>query len=90
MAAQSLLQLVKAPLHPSPLDKSALVIIDAQLEYQNGKLPLDGVDNAILEAAKLLKLARERGCRSSMWSITARRARRCSTKPRRRARSCRC
>ena len=61
MAAQSLLQLVKAPLHPSPLDKSALVIIDAQLEYQNGKLPLDGVDNAILEAAKLLKLARERG-----------------------------
>lgn len=61
MTAQSLLQLVKAPLHPSPLDKSALVIIDAQLEYQNGKLPLDGVDNAVLEAAKLLKLARERG-----------------------------
>lgn len=61
MTAQSLLQLVKAPLHPSPLEKSALVIIDAQLEYQNGKLPLDGVDNAVLEAAKLLKLARERG-----------------------------
>lgn len=61
MTAQSLLQIVKAPLHPSPLDKSALVIIDAQLEYQNGKLPLDGIDNAVLEAAKLLKLARERG-----------------------------
>ena len=43
MAAQSLLQLVKAPLHPSPLDKSALVIIDAQLEYVTGKLPLDGL-----------------------------------------------
>lgn len=61
MTAQSLLQIVKAPLHPSPLDTSALVIIDAQLEYQNGKLPLDGIDNAVLEAAKLLKLARERG-----------------------------
>ncbi|MGL4262411.1 MAG: cysteine hydrolase family protein [Afipia sp.] len=61
MAAQSLLQLVKAPLHPSPLDTSALVIIDAQLEYVTGKLPLDGVDSAVVEAAKLLKLARERG-----------------------------
>ena len=61
MTAQTLLQIVKAPLHPSPLDTSALVIIDAQLEYQNGKLPLDGIDSAVLEAAKLLKLARERG-----------------------------
>lgn len=61
MTAQSLLQLVKAPLHPSPLDKSALVIIDAQLEYVTGKLPLYGVDSAVVEAAKLLKLARERG-----------------------------
>ena len=61
MTAQSLLQLVKAPLHPSPLDASALVIIDAQLEYVSGKLPLEGIDAAILEAAKLLKLARSRG-----------------------------
>ncbi len=61
MAAQSLLQIVKAPLHPSPHDKSALVIIDAQLEYLNGKLPLDGIDAAIIEAAKLLKLARNNG-----------------------------
>jgi len=53
--------MVKAPLHPSPLDKSALVIIDAQAEYVNGKLPLDGVDSAIVEAAKLLKLARANG-----------------------------
>lgn len=60
-APQSLLQIVKAPLHPSPLDKSALVIIDAQGEYTKGKLPLDGVDAAIVEAAKLLKLARAHG-----------------------------
>lgn len=60
-APKTLLQIAGAPLHPSALEKSALVIIDAQLEYTKGSLPLDGVDAAIVEAAKLLKLARERG-----------------------------
>ena len=60
-ATQSLLQIAGAPLNPSPLDKSALVIIDAQLEYVSGKLPLAGIDAAILEAAKLLALARKSG-----------------------------
>ncbi|MES2601154.1 MAG: cysteine hydrolase family protein [Pseudomonadota bacterium] len=60
-APKSLLQIAGAPLHPSALDKSALVIIDAQLEYTKGSLPLDGVDAAIVEAAKLLKLARAQG-----------------------------
>ena len=61
-APKSLLQIAGAPLHPSALDKSALVIIDAQLEYSSkGNLPLDGVDAAIVEATKVLKLARERG-----------------------------
>ncbi len=60
-APKSLLQIAGAPLTPSPLDKSALVIIDAQLEYTRGGLPLDGVDSAIVEGSKLLKLARERG-----------------------------
>lgn len=60
-APRTLLQIVKAPLHPSPLEKSAVIFIDAQQEYLNGKLPLSGIDNAILEAAKLLRLARERG-----------------------------
>lgn len=60
-APQSLLQIAGAPLNPSPLDKSALVIIDAQLEYVSGKLPLAGIDAAILEAAKLLALARKSG-----------------------------
>lgn len=60
-APKSLLQIAGAPLHPSPLDTSALIIIDAQLEYAKGSLPLDGVDAAIVEAAKLLKLARARG-----------------------------
>lgn len=58
-APKTLLQIAGAPLHPSALDKSALVIIDAQLEYTKGNLPLDGVDNAIIEAEKLLTLARK-------------------------------
>jgi len=57
-APKTLLQIAGAPLHPSAIDKSALVIIDAQLEYTKGSLPLDGFDAAIVEAAKLLKLAR--------------------------------
>lgn len=60
-APKSLLQIAGAPLHPSALEKSALVIIDAQLEYLKGGLPLDGVDAAIMEAAKLLTLARNSG-----------------------------
>lgn len=58
---KSLLQIAGAPLHPSALDKSALVIIDAQVEYTKGSLPLAGVDAAIAEASKLLELARHAG-----------------------------
>jgi nicotinamidase-related amidase len=58
---KSLLQIAGAPLHPSPLGKSALVVIDAQMEYVNGGLPLQGVDAAIREAALLLMLARKIG-----------------------------
>lgn len=60
-APKTLLQIAGAPLHPSALNKSALVIIDAQLEYTKGGLPLDGVDSAIVEASKLLTLARNSG-----------------------------
>lgn len=60
MASQpkSLLQLAGAPLHPSPLEKSVLVIIDAQNEYVGGGLPLVGVEEAIGEIRSLLALAR--------------------------------
>lgn len=57
----SLLSLTGASLIPSPLDRSALVIIDAQLEYVTGKVPLAGVGAALAEIAKLLELARGRG-----------------------------
>jgi nicotinamidase-related amidase len=56
---KSLLQIAGAPLNPSPLTASVLVIIDAQLEYVKGALPLQGVDAAIREAALLLAVARK-------------------------------
>ena len=58
-APKSLLQLAGAPLAPGPLNRSVLVLIDAQLEYVNGRLPLDRVDAAIAEAAFLLAVARK-------------------------------
>lgn len=58
---KTLLALAGAPLTPSPLDKSVLVLIDAQREYTDGGLPLSGVDAAVDEAGRLLALARKAG-----------------------------
>jgi nicotinamidase-related amidase len=58
---RTLLQIAGAPLHPSPLDRSALVLIDHQLEYISGAIPLNGIREAAAEAARLLGLAREHG-----------------------------
>lgn len=58
---KTLLQIAGAPTQPSPLARSTLVIVDAQLEYVSGKLPLAGIDAAIAEARRLLTLARANG-----------------------------
>ena len=58
---QSLLAMAGAPLDPSPWDKAALILIDAQLEYVEGRLPLFGVQPALQEAARVLDLARRQG-----------------------------
>ena len=58
---QSLLAMAGAPLDPSPWDKAALVLIDAQMEYVEGRLRLPGVVPALQEAARVLELAREQG-----------------------------
>lgn len=60
-APKSLLALAGAPLNPSPLDKAALVLIDAQREYTDGALPLSGVEAAVAETARLLERARSAG-----------------------------
>ncbi|WP_257458031.1 cysteine hydrolase family protein [Archangium lipolyticum] len=51
-----------ASAHPSPFDRAALVIVDAQAEYlPSGNLPLFGIDAAVAETARLLELARRHG-----------------------------
>lgn len=57
----SLLALSGASLNPSLPDRSTLVIIDAQMEYVTGRLPLAGVGPALDEIAALLALARKNG-----------------------------
>lgn len=52
-------QIFNAPDHPSPLEKSALVLIDIQREYDDGAVPLANVHEAAAEAGRLLALARE-------------------------------
>lgn len=58
---KSLLDFANAPRHPAPLDRAALVLIDHQMEYIDGVVPLAGMDAAVAEAAALLALARRAG-----------------------------
>ena len=60
-APQTLLQMAGAPETAPPLADSALVLIDCQMEYVNGRLPLTGVGAALDEAGRVLALAREKG-----------------------------
>jgi len=57
----TILQMSGAPLHPAPLDRAALVLIDHQREYVDGALPLSGMGAAVTAAADLLALARRHG-----------------------------
>lgn len=47
-----------APAHPS---RAVLVLVDAQREYTDGALRLDGIDAAVAESRRLLELARREG-----------------------------
>lgn len=60
-APQTLLGL--SGFHPNPgrLSESVLVIIDAQREYVDGNLRLDGIDASLKEASVLLERARKAG-----------------------------
>ncbi|EJC78438.1 nicotinamidase-like amidase [Rhizobium leguminosarum bv. trifolii WSM2297] len=61
MTALTLLQHAGATAKPIDLAKSVLVIIDAQNEYLDGKLPLSGVAKAVGEIGRLLDAARDSG-----------------------------
>ena len=58
---QTLLAMSGFKLEATRLKDSVLVIIDAQREYVDGKLPLDGIDASIKEASQLLERARKTG-----------------------------
>ena len=58
---KTLLEIAGAPLHSSPLDRSALILIDHQWEYVRGVIPLRGICEAIAEIACLIDLARTHG-----------------------------
>jgi nicotinamidase-related amidase len=58
MKPKTLLEMAGANPAPPPLSESTIVVIDAQREYTDGKLPLHKVEPALAEIGKLLKRAR--------------------------------
>lgn len=60
-APKTLLQMAGAGAASTPLAESAVVIIDAQCEYVNGKVPLADVQAALDAIAHLLAAARKAG-----------------------------
>ena len=58
MKPKTLLELAGANPAPPALSESTVVVIDAQREYTDGKLPLHQVEHALAEIGKLLKRAR--------------------------------
>jgi len=59
-SVSSLLSISGASPEPASLDRAAVVVIDAQMEYVTGRLTLAGVGPALAEIALLLDLARSR------------------------------
>lgn len=58
---KTLLQMAGAVPDAAPLSETALVIIDAQMEYVDGKVPLSGMDQALQTLGGLLDRARSSG-----------------------------
>ncbi|MBI4274969.1 MAG: cysteine hydrolase [Rhizobiales bacterium] len=61
MRPKTLLELAGVAATPSPLSAAALIVIDAQREYLDGKLPLVGITPALAEIARMLARARKTG-----------------------------
>lgn len=61
MRPKSLLELAGVTPTPPRLADTVLVVIDAQREYVDGKLPLAGVADALAEISALLRQARAAG-----------------------------
>ena len=61
--AKTLLEMAGADLTPPNFSDAVLIVIDAQNEYVDGKLPLPGVKPALANIARLLAKARADGGR---------------------------
>jgi len=61
MRPKTLLELVGAPASTTHLTDAVLIVIDAQREYVDGKLPLSGMEPALKEIGSLLARARKAG-----------------------------
>jgi nicotinamidase-related amidase len=61
--AKTLLEMAGADLTPPKFSDAVLIVIDAQNEYVDGKLPLPGVKPALANIARLLEKARADGGR---------------------------
>ena len=60
-APKTLLDMAGVPNRPHRLAEAAVVMIDAQMEYVNGRLPLTGIEPALEVGAELLAAARAAG-----------------------------
>jgi nicotinamidase-related amidase len=58
-APKTLLEMAGAPRTPAKLHESVLVLVDCQLEYVSGRLPLVGIEEALAQARTLLAMARD-------------------------------
>ncbi len=58
-ASQTLRDVVGLGQQPAHLKDAALIMIDCQNTYRNGVMKLTGVEEALLEAKKLLEMARD-------------------------------
>jgi nicotinamidase-related amidase len=61
MARTTLRELMGLGDAPAPLGQSTLIMIDCQNTYRQGVMQLDGVEDALAEAARLLARARAAG-----------------------------
>lgn len=61
MRPKTLLELAGAPASTTHLTDAVLIVIDAQREYVDGKLPLSGMEPALTEIGSLLARARKAG-----------------------------
>lgn len=60
-ALSTLLELTHAEIAPAHLRESVVIIIDAQREYVDGRLPLAGIESALAQTQRLLVRARAAG-----------------------------